>query len=130
MYIYLAVILSKSFQHANSHSLEDFCSNHSATTTAHNSGDFGGGGGVPCELWLRRRDKRVKRALLRLRRFSATSACSRSAEKSESSVPSELLPAVLWKATTVINKQCAYFRCPDVTHYFLDLHSHVNILII
>lgn len=49
---------------------------------------------LSCELRLRRRDARVRRVLLRLRATSAGSACSRSAEKSESSVPSELLPAV------------------------------------
>lgn len=52
---------------------------------------------LPCELWLRRSDARVRRVLLRLRALSEASVCSRSAEKSESSVPSELLPAVLWK---------------------------------
>lgn len=54
-------------------------------------------GCLPWELRLRRSDARVRRVLLRLCALSETSACSRSAEKSESSVPSELLPAVLWK---------------------------------
>lgn len=52
---------------------------------------------LPWELWLRRSDARVRRVLLRLREPSGASACSRSAEKSESSVPSELLPVVLYK---------------------------------
>lgn len=55
---------------------------------------------LPCELWLRRSDARVSRELLRVREPSGASPCSRSVEKSESSVPSELLPAVLCKTTT------------------------------
>lgn len=54
---------------------------------------------LPCEFWLRRSDARVRRELLRVREPSCTSVCSRSVEKSESSVPSELLPAVLWTTT-------------------------------
>lgn len=54
---------------------------------------------LPCEFWLRRSDARVRRELLRVRDPSGASVCSRSVEKSESSVPSELLPAVLWKTT-------------------------------
>lgn len=77
---------------------------------------------IPCEFWLRRSDARVRRELLRVREPSCTSVCSRSVEKSESSVPSELLPAVLWKTTikyiyiysdlycvSSANKVCALF---------------------
>lgn len=65
---------------------------------------------LPCELWLSRSDARVKRVLLRLRVLSEASACSRSAEKSESSVPSELLPAVLWRRNHKSTAQSALFH--------------------
>lgn len=52
---------------------------------------------LPWELWLRRTEARVNRVFLRVfASLSELSVCSRSAEKSESSVPSELLPAFLW----------------------------------
>lgn len=75
---------------------------------------------LPCEFRLSRSDARVKRELLRVREPSGASVCSRSVEKSESSVPSELLPAVLWKTTirrinchlhcvSSANKVCVFF---------------------
>lgn len=56
-------------------------------------------GKVPWELWLRRREERVRRVVFTAWvSLSELSVCS--AEKSESSVPSELLQAVLWGETT------------------------------
>lgn len=49
------------------------------------------------ELWLSLAEERVTRADLRdVPSLSELSVCSRSVEKSESSVPSELLPAFLF----------------------------------
>lgn len=54
-------------------------------------------GDVPCELWLSLAVERVTRAGPReLASLSELSVCSMSVEKSESSVPSELLPAFLY----------------------------------
>lgn len=51
---------------------------------------------IPWELWLSRAEERVTRADRRdVPSLSELSVCSRSVEKSESSVPSELLPAFL-----------------------------------
>lgn len=51
---------------------------------------------LPWELWLSRAEERVTRADRRdVPSLSELSVCSRSVEKSESSVPSELLPAFL-----------------------------------
>lgn len=51
---------------------------------------------LPWELWLNRAEERVTRADRRdVPSLSELSVCSRSVEKSESSVPSELLPAFL-----------------------------------
>lgn len=56
----------------------------------------GEGSLLPWELWLSRAEERVTRADLRdVPSLSELSVCSRSVEKSESSVPSELLPAFL-----------------------------------
>ena len=49
---------------------------------------------LPWELWLRRMDALVRRCLLAaVPSLSELLVCSRSAEESESSVPSEPLPA-------------------------------------
>lgn len=51
---------------------------------------------LPWELWLSLAEERVTRADRReVPSLSELSVCSRSVEKSESSVPSELLPAFL-----------------------------------
>lgn len=51
---------------------------------------------LPCELWLSLAEERVTRAERRdVPSLSELSVCSGSVEKSESSVPSELLPAFL-----------------------------------
>lgn len=54
----------------------------------------------PCELWLSLAEERVTRAERReVPSLSELSVCSGSVEKSESSVPSELLPAFLYNTT-------------------------------
>lgn len=74
---------------------------------------------LPCELWLCRSDARVRRALLRLCTPSGTSAVSRSAEKSESSVPSELLPAALyiWQSETKMSSHADKYHMIMINSY-------------
>lgn len=56
---------------------------------------------LPWELWLSLAEERVTRADLReVPSLSELSVCSGSVEKSESSVPSELLPAFLCNSTS------------------------------
>lgn len=55
---------------------------------------------LPWELWLSLAEERVTRADRRdVASLSELSVCSGSVEKSESSVPSELLPAFLYNTT-------------------------------
>lgn len=67
---------------------------------------------VPCELWLRRTEALVNRALLcGFASLCELSVFSCSVESSESAVPSELLPAALYKETV---KQNLHFVFDDL----------------